>query len=282
MDGSLPDSWALLRNLTHLNVTNTLLSGEPPAWLLHMRANSTVTLHGTALNCTRPGGVRIDPPSTVVGDGVEIQVSSTIFICDPCTGEPPLPTAVCMQGGWFVEGTVLLPNGSPLNLTTPIIVNGDFTQPPGTVIVVPSVDGGSPGDPLIIVIGTATIEGTLEITLGGGVTQGEVVVIEADDIRGNFSDILINEQTPSGCSLGAEQRVSGGRLTVLFAPTDSCGEPDHEPSSKRPSTAVIAGAAVGGVALVSIIIILVVLVVMRYHQGHWLWNARDKDGWTIR
>lgn len=56
----------------------------------------------------------------------------------------PLPEAGCYKGGWTVPTNVTLPDGGRVNLTSPIIIIGSFTQDDTNTITI-TVSGAIPG-----------------------------------------------------------------------------------------------------------------------------------------
>src|SRR5262249_31167813 len=134
-----------------------------------------------------------------------------------CIGSPPLSISYCNGSSWVIDGSPNLP--SVLTIDGSSVIAGDLTLQPSATLVLNSVTVP------LVVQGAASVSGILNITLSTAVSGGEqVVVLQADNITGNFARVNVVVPQPDPCKeVKGSPRVSSNQVAVLLSVSSSCG-----------------------------------------------------------
>ena len=169
-------------------------------------ATQTLSQLGTAISATSSAGA--------------LATSGTLTPV-PCLSSPPLSTAVCINGNWFVPDPNAGSNATLVVMSTPIIFIENATLSGGVIIYNPTSD-----IPSISAGGCVTLIGnnSLNITVDDPETiPTSLYVINSTCVIGNFSEVRSNYRTCTGRGVFSEQRVAPGRgLSVILHTHAEC------------------------------------------------------------
>lgn len=149
-----------------------------------------------------------------------------------CPGARPDPIATCLNGVWVLPSVVVT---GDFTATGIIVISGNYSQSSNSTLILG--DGGK-----LVISGTATLDGALVIYTG--VTEGEVVVLEAGQVEGDFTTVSVagNEDD---CQKFESQRTETSFSVLLYS--------DCEKSSTKRKVGLIVGCSIGAGVLILLV-----------------------------
>eukprot|EP01122_Echinamoeba_exundans_P002659 TRINITY_DN12619_c0_g1_i1.p1 TRINITY_DN12619_c0_g1~~TRINITY_DN12619_c0_g1_i1.p1 ORF type:complete len:448 (+),score=50.68 TRINITY_DN12619_c0_g1_i1:58-1401(+) len=185
----------------------------------------------------------------------------------PCDEEPPILSATCVRGAWFINSSLVV--DAQLNLTSSIVLSGNLTfTSTGSLVV--SLNGSLTNT--ISVKGCATLDGTATIIVdnsNAAQTYGEIVLASFDEGYCNGSPTrFATLNIRAGCRLAplAELRYNPKSLSVILGSLDSTSCDQNVPGGL--SVGAISGIAVAVVVLGVIAIAATVFLVKQKILPH--------------
>jgi hypothetical protein len=132
-----------------------------------------------------------------------------------CVGSPPVADAHCEKGNWVVDGSLSLDGPLQLQSTAPLIITTNFTQGGKTIELL--MLSNITATPVIFVNGTATLNGSLMITLPLNSSHADIVVpiLQAGNISGHLSSVSVSN--PQSKCQKASPRSDGHSLSILLS-----------------------------------------------------------------
>lgn len=158
-----------------------------------------------------------------------------------CLVSTPIANSICYNGQWQVIGDVTNDDQIIINSTT--IISGNYNQNSNSTLVI--------NNGVLIILGTATLDGTLVIELNNN-SIGLVPIINASIIIGNFTSINI---TNNNKCLSHTIVQTSNSISVLLLNNDNCNK-----TKNKKSYTIIVITVVSVVVFVTIVVIIIYLI----------------------